>query len=425
MLTGGTVTGGNGSYTYLWESSTSPGGPFTPAAGINNSANYATGILTDTTTVLYFRRVVTSGGCSDTAAVVSITVDPLPAATAGGSETICSNGSATVSGATASGGTIAWSHNGSGTLTGGTTTTPTYTTVSADAGNTVLLTLTVTGSGSCAPSSDTALFTIFVQPVPSASVSGAVSSTICANGGTVTVLGASASNGTIQWTHDGQGTLANATTLFPAYTAVPDDAGDTVQLLLVVSDTTGCGLSDSATYTIVINPVGTGAFVDAGEDQTISLGNTAELDATGPAIVDWQWTPAADLSDPNIPDPVASPLVTTVYTLTATDASGCMATDSVTITVIEDFALIIANLITPNGDDKNDTWIIQNIENYPNTSVTIVNREGIIIYENGDYDNSWGGTYEGKIVPDGTYYYIVRFEDSDRIYKGGVTIIQN
>ena len=86
--------------------------------------------------------------------------------------------------------------------------------------------------------------------------------------------------------------------------------------------------------------------------------------------------------------------------------------------------LVISNALTPNGDGKNDTWNIQNIENYPNTEVIVVNREGQIVFEDPNYLNTWDGKYNGKNLPDATYYYIVKFATSEQVYKGAVTILQ-
>jgi gliding motility-associated-like protein len=71
-LTGSTPVGGSGSFIYLWQSSTvSATGGFATASGTANGSGYAPGTLTQTT---WFRRVVTSGGCSDTTLPVPITV---------------------------------------------------------------------------------------------------------------------------------------------------------------------------------------------------------------------------------------------------------------------------------------------------------------------------------------------------------------
>ncbi|WP_266204433.1 Ig-like domain-containing protein [Pontibacter kalidii] len=74
QLTGSAPTGGSGSYTYLWESSTtSATAGFSAAAGTNSGRNYSPGALTQTT---WFRRVVTSGGCSNISTAVRVLVTP-------------------------------------------------------------------------------------------------------------------------------------------------------------------------------------------------------------------------------------------------------------------------------------------------------------------------------------------------------------
>ncbi len=71
-ITGSTPTGGNGIYTYLWESSTTGAGSgFSPAPGTNNSKDYIPGSLNQTT---WFRRTVTSGGLSNSSNVIQVNV---------------------------------------------------------------------------------------------------------------------------------------------------------------------------------------------------------------------------------------------------------------------------------------------------------------------------------------------------------------
>jgi len=86
-LTGTLPTGGDGSYIYLWQSSID-NATFAPAAGINNGQNYTPGLLTQTT---YYRRTVTSGGCSNTSSAIQIRVNPIIASnTASLTQIICS-----------------------------------------------------------------------------------------------------------------------------------------------------------------------------------------------------------------------------------------------------------------------------------------------------------------------------------------------
>ena len=134
----------------------------------------------------------------------TVHVDPLPIATAGGSQTICSNGNATVSGAYAANGNIHWIHDGAGSITGETSLSPTYTPTVADAGKTISLSLTVSSNNACSPRSSHATYTVHVDLLPIATAGG--SQTICSNGN-ATVSGAYAANGNIHWTHNGAGSI--------------------------------------------------------------------------------------------------------------------------------------------------------------------------------------------------------------------------
>jgi gliding motility-associated-like protein len=85
------------------------------------------------------------------------------------------------------------------------------------------------------------------------------------------------------------------------------------------------------------------------------------------------------------------------------------------------------NIITPNGDNKNDTFQIDNIEHYPNSRLTIINRWGRKIYETRGYDNTWGGMHNGEILPNSTYFYILELNEprSDlQTINGMITILR-
>jgi len=94
---------------------------------------------------------------------------------------------------------------------------------------------------------------------------------------------------------------------------------------------------------------------------------------------------------------------------------------------ILDGNVFIYNLVTPNGDGKNDYFIIDNINRYPNNRVEIYNRWGVRVYETTNYDvlgdgssNVFTGYAEGKVkmdkgkkLPSGTYYYVITYEYKD------------
>ena len=137
----------------------------------------------------------------------------------------------------------------------------------------------------------------------------------------------------------------------------------------------------------------------------------------------YQWAPSVGLSDPFSSNPYCTPPFTQTYTLTVTSFNGCTDTDAVVVTFLEDYNVIISNLITANDDGFNDVWNIQYIEFYPENKISIYNRNGMLVFKQDAYNNTWKGTFNGEQLPDGTYYYILEFTDSGATVKGALTII--
>ncbi len=84
--------------------------------------------------------------------------------------------------------------------------------------------------------------------------------------------------------------------------------------------------------------------------------------------------------------------------------------------------LFIPNLITPNGDGKNDLFVILGLNHYPNATLRIYNRWGSEVYQSQNYQNDWGGSG----LNDGTYYYIliVNTATGNQAYKGWVELLR-
>jgi gliding motility-associated-like protein len=83
-------------------------------------------------------------------------------------------------------------------------------------------------------------------------------------------------------------------------------------------------------------------------------------------------------------------------------------------------------VITPNEDGKNDGLIFDYLDQYPKNSIVIFNRWGQRVYEAAPYNNDlpWEGTYKGKPLPAGTYYYILNLRGSDDAVWGNVLILR-
>lgn len=80
------------------------------------------------------------------------------------------------------------------------------------------------------------------------------------------------------------------------------------------------------------------------------------------------------------------------------------------------------NYLTPNGDGKNDTWIVKDILAYPNNNVTVFDRAGRIVYSKHGYTNDWNGLFNGAPLNEGTYYYVVDLGNGASPLKGFITL---
>lgn len=161
-------------------------------------------------------------------------------------------------------------------------------------------------------------------------------------------------------------------------------------------------------------------MVNAGPDKQIIEGEKVVLEGSGEGLL--QWSPAQSLDNASIAKAIASPIVTTIYTLTATSPEGCRNTDEVTVTVLP--KLRIPNGISPNGDGINDVWLIEGIEEYPTVTINIYNRWGDKVHMTQGSGTPWDGTRNGAPLPDGAYYYVIDTLKGRKVYTGAITILR-
>lgn len=96
---------------------------------------------------------------------------------------------------------------------------------------------------------------------------------------------------------------------------------------------------------------------------------------------------------------------TDFFTYELCNPAGC---DTATVTLyIECKVFIIYTGFSPNGDGINDTFTIEGIENFPNNELKIFNRWGNSVFEQKGYKGQWNGTWNNKLLPDGTYFYLL------------------
>ncbi|MCB0734302.1 MAG: DUF2341 domain-containing protein [Flavobacteriales bacterium] len=193
----------------------------------------------------------------------------------------------------------------------------------------------------------------------------------------------------------------------------------TYTITLTASSRTGCeDVYESSVTVFKANPT------IAGNDVVVSKGIGYQLDARG--SVSYQWSPAEFLNDATISNPVARISETTTFTVTGTDYYGCITSDEITLTVKDDYRVIPNNVITPDGNGDNDVWVIENLETYPQNKVQVFDRWGRLVFETEGYQNNWGATDEkGRLLMDGTYYYVLEFPEVKEVMKGAITVIKN
>ena len=111
------------------------------------------------------------------------------------------------------------------------------------------------------------------------------------------------------------------------------------------------------------------------------------------------------------------------YRLTVRSAAGCTAIDSVEVRDPGPaggcLPLVLPNIITPNGDALNQTFVLQGLTS-ADWALTIYNRWGQEVYRLARYDNSWAAEEQ----PAGLYYYLLRNAATNEQYRGWVEVVK-
>lgn len=106
-------------------------------------------------------------------------------------------------------------------------------------------------------------------------------------------------------------------------------ATDTKYIVTVNDAGNGCTSKDSITVAVLTRPA-----VRVRNDTAVCNQSPVTLTITATAAATYSWSPATGLSDPSLPTPVATPSTDTRYVVTAQSAGGCVAKDSIDISVL-------------------------------------------------------------------------------------------
>ncbi len=114
-----------------------------------------------------------------------------------------------------------------------------------------------------------------------------------------------------------------------------------------------------------------------------------------------------------------------LYSITVTDAQACTLVVDVLVDPVANECVNPVNTFTPNGDEYNDTWIIENLALYPNAKLQVFNKWGSIVHEQQGVYQPWDGSTKGENLPSDVYYYIIDlYNNEENKYTGSITIIR-
>ena len=168
--------------------------------------------------------------------------------------------------------------------------------------------------------------------------------------------------------------------------------------------------------------VNTGSELTISNDTTIENGTSIILKVDGSVF--YSWGNLDDASQTNNQMVEVSPAQTTTYTVDAVNENGCESATEVTVEVTSSYNLIPSNLMTPDGNGKNDFFYVENIDRYPDCEVQIYNAFGKLILNSKPYSNDFDGTVNGEKLPEGTYYYVITCDGNKDNLSGAVTILR-
>ncbi|MHC1731146.1 MAG: PKD-like domain-containing protein [Bacteroidales bacterium] len=274
---------------------------------------------------LYNVTVTSGDGCVASGQATVFQPAVLTLSSTGNMVLLC-NGDPTGAGSfTAAGGTAPYTFTTLVNTAGATLTSAASSVAVTDAGGGTI-TVRVTDAHNCIAES-----TIIVTEPPALSLASTVTNVSCFGGNNGTII-ISVTGGTAPyiyaWTASGGGSGITA--------GAPNQGGLTAGTYdLTVTDANGCVIT--GTWTITQPTVL--AVTASADDNLIGTCSSAQLTATVTGGVEpaggylYSWSPAAGLSATNISNPVATPSSTTTYTVTVTDANGCVKTASVTVNV--------------------------------------------------------------------------------------------
>lgn len=378
------ASGGSGPYTYAWS----------PSGG---TAASATALIAGSYTV----SVTDANGCVKTA-IANVTTLNGPVLTIGSLTNVTCSGNAdgaatiAVTGGTAPY-TYAWTPSGGTAASASNLGAGTYS-------------VSVTDFSGCNSS-----INVVITENPSMNISNSATNATCGLvNGTATAI-VTGGNGvyTYVWS-PGNISGATATNLPPG------------SYLVTVTDGNGCSITGTSnvglTGTIPVDVTPLTTTIDPGQGVNLFASSSLVI----PGII-YTWSPPNGLSCTDCPNPIATPMVTTTYSVTLTSVDGCIGKDSSKIRVrIICGEHFIPTIFSPNGDGSNDEFRIFG-ECIVAMDLKIYDRWGQVVFESTNPQDSWDGTYKGEMLNSASFTYYVNLSFIDGTYikeKGNISLVR-
>ena len=429
LITGSTPTGGNGTYTYQWQSSTD-NVTFANIAGAN-AINYSPPSISVTT---YYRRAVTSGGCNIPVLSNVITITVLPAVagntiTSPAVTSFCSSGApGTIIGSTPTGGNGTYTYQWQSS-------TDNVTFVNITGANAINYTpplISVTtyyhrsiSSGTCVPPTISNIVTMAINPLPQVTAQG---TSICPGISTTLTASSTDQNAVINW----YAAASGGNILFTGKTFTTPVLNNSTTYYAEASDNnTGCTSANRAVAAVQIF-------------QQLAA-PTVSVQTTTSSSITFQWGVVTGATGYQVsidngqtfitPSSGSNGLTHTVSGLQAqqsvtilahaTGSSNCQLSGSstaVTAVAVNPLGnlIFVPNAFTPNGDGKNDVVYVHS-ESIKTLKFYVYDQWGELLYTSFAQQNGWDGTYKGTKEPVGVYVYYLEATmiDGQQITKKG------
>ena len=196
---------------------------------------------------------------------------------------------------------------------------------------------------------------------------------------------------------------------------------------VTVSDANNCTAGAAFTLSYVYD-----FSVQASSSVTIKLGESSQIEylLTGNAgNYTAFWNPSSTLSCSDCVTAIAAPNVTTLYQIEVQNDAGCVASDTVRVSVIPDYSVFMPTAFTPDNDGNNDVFtMFGNKNSIVYMLIQIFNRSGEKVFESLDHNFVWDGRYKGVLQNPSVFTWQMKLTFIDghheELRKGTVTLLR-